>query len=316
MKDERFRGQVPLEELQKNYFLYFNPNFWMHKANALLSFIEDPSSISKLRFEGDRHLEQTIIDSFKMELHMMVFHSAETLFLNVFSIVFMPSLPWVWTSRCDSRTLYGLINTVHEKGLSGIQDSRKINFKIKSSEVWLRENLYPSILDDKHPNYERSRLSAIFVKNYLQLLAKESLDHYEYNSNKHGLKSFVGKQRLQATVETTGQKIADMQTDFIQFLEFYKEDKNGKPFIDENKMPYTLVKLASKGFDYKRDYQLIMTNSAILYDLFYTKHVMLLTATEESRKFGYYFFDNFYASEMFHYDTSDKGTGILKRFTI
>jgi hypothetical protein len=90
---ERFRGQIATEELQKSYFLNFNPNYWMHKANAILSFIDNPPSISKLRFEGDRSSEQGIIDNLKMELHMMVFHSVETLFLNVFSMVFMPSLP-------------------------------------------------------------------------------------------------------------------------------------------------------------------------------------------------------------------------------
>jgi hypothetical protein len=186
----------------------------------------------------------------------------------------------------------------------------------KPPEVWLRENLYPSITDDKHPNYERARLSAIFVLNYLELLAEEYLDHNEYNSYKHGLRSFVGKQALQSFDESTGQKIADMNSDFIQFLEFEMKDKDGKLFIDDNKKPYIFVRLATKGFDYKRDYQLIVANSAILYNLFYTKKIAILTATDQSRKFGYYFFDNFDARDMFAYDPTDKGTGIFKRFTV
>ena len=43
---------------------------------------------------------------------------------------------------------------------------------------------------------------------------------------------------------------------------------------------------------------------------------MILTSTEKSRKFAYYFFDDFKANDMFNYDTTDKGTGIFKRFTI
>jgi hypothetical protein len=101
----------------------------------------------------------------------------------------------LWISRCNSNRLYYLINTMYEKGLSGIQDLLETKYERKPPEVWLREN--PSILGDKHPNYERSRLSAIFVTNYLGLLAEEYLDHNEYNSYKHGLRSFVGKQTFQ-----------------------------------------------------------------------------------------------------------------------
>jgi hypothetical protein len=98
-----------------------------------------------------------------------------------------------------------------------------------------------------------------------------------------------------------------MRSDFVQFLEFYKEDKNGKPLLDENKKPYIFERLATKGFDYERDYQLIVANYAILFDLFYTKKVMILISTEKSRKFAYYFFDDFNANDMFNYDTTDKG---------
>ena len=35
----------------------------MHKANAILTFIDDPSSISKLRFEGDHSSEQGVPDN-------------------------------------------------------------------------------------------------------------------------------------------------------------------------------------------------------------------------------------------------------------
>jgi hypothetical protein len=39
MKNERYWGQNPVDQLQKDYFLQFNPNYWMHKANVLLSYI-------------------------------------------------------------------------------------------------------------------------------------------------------------------------------------------------------------------------------------------------------------------------------------
>lgn len=75
------------------------------------------------------------------------------------------------------------------------------------------------------------------------------------------------------------------------------------------------MRLVNKGFDHKRDYQLIVANSAILYDLFYAKKVMILTPSENLHKYGYYFFDGFNANDMFNYDTTDKGTGIFQRFT-
>ena len=109
MKDERYNCQIPIEELQRDYFLHFNFNYWMHKAKALLAFIEDPSMINKLRFEGDNDSEETTVDNLKMDLHMMVFHSSETLFLNIFSIANMRQLPWIWISRCSTKhiSLFG-----------------------------------------------------------------------------------------------------------------------------------------------------------------------------------------------------------------
>jgi hypothetical protein len=105
MKNERYRGQIPVDQLQKDYFLHFNPSYWMHKANALLSFIDNPASINTLKFEGDKDTDDVILYNLKMELHMAVFHSSETLFLNIFSMIFMPKYPWIWISRCKSPML-------------------------------------------------------------------------------------------------------------------------------------------------------------------------------------------------------------------
>jgi hypothetical protein len=305
MKDERYGGQISVDQLQKKYFLHFNPNYWMHKANALLSFIENPSTISNLKFEGDNDSEEVIQYNLKMELHMAVFHSSETLFLNIFSIIFMPSFPWIWTSRCRPWELYDLIKTVRKEGLSKLGPL---------PETWLRENLYPSV-GREHNNYEKTKLSSVFVVDYLNALAAEHLDHNEYNSYKHGLRSFVGRQRLQAINDKTSEAVMHMESDIIQFLEFEEKDKNGNPYIDkEDGQPYILVKLATKGFDYKRDYIIIKMNSAILTNLFYTKGVAI--AADASRKPGYYLFDNFILEDIFGYDQESKGTGAFKRFTI
>lgn len=307
MKNERYKGQISVDQLQKKYFLHFNPNYWMHKANALLSFIENPSTINTLKFEGDNDSEEVILYNLKMELHMAVYHSSETLFLNIFSIIFMPSFPWIWTSRRRPWELYDLIKTVGKEGLSKLGPS---------PEIWLRENLFPSV-SREHKNYEKTKLSSAFVVDYLNALAVEYLDHNEYNSYKHGLRSFVGRQKFQATNDVTSEIVMHMESDIIQFLEFEDKDKNGNPYIDkEDGKPYTFIKLATKGFDNKRDYMIIKMNSAILTNLFYAKGVLIKTAADASRKLGYYLLDNFTVEDIFKDDPDGKGTGAFKRFTI
>ena len=161
MKDERYNCQIPIEELQRDYFLHFNFNYWMHKAKALLAFIEDPSMINKLRFEGDNDSEETIVDNLKMDLHMMVFHSSETLFLNLFSIANMPQLPWIWISRCSRNTFLCLVKIIADNGLVRIHESHKHGFSIIDFRM-LMQNI---------GNYEKSRLSTDFVIKLLKALA-------------------------------------------------------------------------------------------------------------------------------------------------
>jgi hypothetical protein len=307
MKYERYRGQVPLDRLQKDYFLQYNPNYWVHKVNALLSFIENPATINTLKFEGDNDSDEVISLNLKMELHMAVFHSSEALFSNVFSIVFMPSLPWIWTSSCRPKKLYKLIETVGKEGLSKLAPS---------PEIWLRNNLYPAVGPD-HANYEKTKLSATFVVDYLKTLANEFLDHSEYNSYKHGLRSFIGKQKFQAINEKTQEIVAYMESDIINFLEFEEKDKSGKPYIDkEDGQPYIRVKLVTKSFDYKRDCMIVRMNSAILTNLFYTKAIAINAAANDSRTFGYHLLDEFTLEDIFGHDPDTKGTGVFKRFTI
>jgi hypothetical protein len=146
MDDEIYRTQIPTRDLQADYFLHFNPGFWMHKAKALLTFIETTSNINNIRFDGDNDTDETILSNMKMELHMMVFHSSETLFLNIFSIVKNPLYPWIWISRCDPNTLHSLISVLQQKGLAGLQGS---------PDIWLRDNFFPHV-PQGHQNYDKS----------------------------------------------------------------------------------------------------------------------------------------------------------------
>jgi hypothetical protein len=303
MEDENYRTQIPTRDLQADYFLHFNPGFWMHKAKALLTFIETTSNINNIRFEGDNDTDETILSNMKMELHMMVFHSSETLFLNIFSIVKNPLYPWIWISRCDPNTLHSLISVLQQKGLAGLQGS---------PDIWLRNNFFPNV-PQGHQNYDKSKKSTTFAVDYLQTLAKEYLDHNEYNSYKHGLRSFTGSGRWQAFNQRTGEKVVDMQGDIIEYLEFEKKDKDGNPYY-ENGKPCTLIKLTKKGFDYSRDLRIIHMNTAMLYNLFYARKEIIRTASSNSRTIGYYLFDDFTIKDIFNV-SSQSDRDVFKKFT-
>src|SRR4051794_10096551 len=115
--DEQYVRQVPLSELQNDYFQFYHYNFWMHKANAVLSFIEHPDRIKDLRFEEDEDLDEYILDNLKMELHMMVFHSSESLFLNIFLL--LKEAGFVTIRRGP---LINLINRLPEKEISSVAE--------------------------------------------------------------------------------------------------------------------------------------------------------------------------------------------------
>jgi hypothetical protein len=183
---EVYRGQNSKEELQKSFFMQYNYNFWMQKSHALLYFIDNREAIKHLKFAGDIYSDDVIVENLKMELHMTVFHSTQSLFRIIFSITSMPELPWIWIARCGHKELYDLIEQVKSDGLSSIQNS---------PEIWLRANLYPSIVTELHKDYEKSKLSCNFVIKYLEALVGEYIDHKEYNSYKHGLHAFVENKR-------------------------------------------------------------------------------------------------------------------------
>ena len=119
MKNEQYKTMLSKED-ERDYFRYFNSAYWIHKAKVLPHFIEDPSQVAKLRFQGDKDTEETIINNLKMELHMMVFHSTETLFLNLFSIVKMPEYPWIWIFQCTPSSVLSKWSIIKELTLSKI----------------------------------------------------------------------------------------------------------------------------------------------------------------------------------------------------
>jgi hypothetical protein len=281
MKEERYIGQIPLKEIQESYFLYYNPNYWLHKANAIISFIEKNNDINLVKFKGDRDTETTILNHLKMDLHMMVFHSTESLFLNILSIVYQPTLPWIWICRCSSLKLFNLITQVKENGLGCIKEN---------PEEWLHPNLYPTVKSKDHQNYDKSIKSVKFVVKYLERLSLEFIEHDEYNSFKHGLRCFPGQSRLTAIDDQTKDTIFDSgNIDTIDYLIF--EKTNEKDVLS--------VSLEKKHFNYKIDYQIVMINTIILYNMIHPKKIMITDMKKEFREFGYYFLDNWNVNDLF-----------------
>jgi hypothetical protein len=136
----KFVGTLPLIDYQKDYFIGYPYGYWLHKGLALMHFVEDRSRLSMLRFPKDIDSDEFIIENLKMEIHMMVFHSAESLFLTVLGHYFYPDLPWFWMSTCTQNKFNNIMNLWQEKGLDAI---------IKEPEKWLRDILYPTINESR-----------------------------------------------------------------------------------------------------------------------------------------------------------------------
>ena len=94
---------------------------------------------------------------------MMVFHSAESLFLTVPGNYFHPALPWFWMSTCDQNKFNSIMKLWQKKGLDAI---------IKEPEKWLRDVLYPTT-NESNERYQKTKESATFAKKYLDRLARE-----------------------------------------------------------------------------------------------------------------------------------------------
>lgn len=282
-KKESYVSVHPLEYFQRTFFGSFHYNFWMHKANALLQYIKNQEKIQELRFNEDKDSDEYILENLKMEFHMMTFHSSESLLLIILSAIHNPTLPWVWLSRCKLGTQIDLFQKLASHGLQAF---------IEKPEVWLRDNLYPSI-NEKHENYEKSIKSSSFVAKYIQELAKEYMEHEEYNSYKHGLRGFPGRGKLQVIDEQTGEKMDFKEMDIITFLEF-QEEHHG----NERKLR---IKDAVKGYDLERDLRIIRVNSSILLNLFEKKRIDLKATSADPKKFGYYLFHDWELNDVFKF---------------
>jgi len=94
-------GAFSLAEYEREYYTGYPYRYWFHKARALWHFIEDTSKLSYLRTPNDIDSDDNMIENLKMEIHMILFHSAESLFLTVLGHYFYHAAPWLWMSACD-----------------------------------------------------------------------------------------------------------------------------------------------------------------------------------------------------------------------
>jgi hypothetical protein len=115
-------------------------------------------------FPKDIDIDELIIENLKMEIHMSVFHSAESLFYTVLGHKIHPELPWFWMTVTGQGKFNNIMNIWQESGLEAI---------IKEPEIWLRNALYPTV-DKSHKDYDRSKRSVIFAKDYLDRLARNT----------------------------------------------------------------------------------------------------------------------------------------------
>ncbi len=276
----RFVEMLPLIDYQKDYLIGYPYGYWLHKGLALMHFIEDRSRLSMLRFPKDIDSDKFIIENLKMEIHMMVFHSAESLFLTVLGHYFYPAMPWFWMSTCTQNKFNNILNLWQEKGLDAI---------IKEPEKWLRDILYPTI-SESHEKYQKTKDSATFAKKYLDRLVHEYMRHKEYNAYKHGLKIFPGPWRFQAIDDTSGGPVTDSQGDLLEFLTY--------EILQEHNYQYR-IKRTSKKYDVKVDINIISTTTWLLQNFLERKRVESKAAQGQKITFNLALFDKLKLEDIF-----------------
>lgn len=294
-------SQEVAERINRNFIQHFNYKYWHHKLNALYGYISDPTKIeTEIKYEYDNDLDETVIENFKLEIHMEVFHSAETLFLVIFGFLYEPKAIPLWISRCSSQQLRQLIKKLAEGGLESF---------ITKPDEWLRAVLYPAI-DESHQQFEDSKLSTKFTKNYLKRLAQEYIDHVEYNSFKHGLRCSPGQVRFQFVDDKSQTSMLDSTSDAILFLELDKVDK-GKEILYK-------VKESSKTYDVKRDGDIIVITTHILSNIFDYRQLAIkkqLVGSDCKIKFLPYFFNTEEVGKLFEFDIKGAHGGFVTRFS-
>jgi hypothetical protein len=244
-------------------------------------FIEDRLRLSTLRFPKDTDTDNYIIENLKMEIHMMVFHSAESLFLTVLGHYFYPDLPWFWMSTCTQNKFNNIMNLWQERGLDAI---------IKEPEKWLRDAFYPTI-NESRKEYQRTKDSAAFAKKYLDRLAREYMRHREYNAYKHGLRVFPGQGLIQATDEATGEVAAeDIQGDILEFLTYELQAGHDYEYR---------FKRTSKKYDVNVDIGIISITTWLLQNFLERKRVESKATPGQEVAFNSVLLDNFNVEDIF-----------------
>lgn len=279
-KEIKFVVTLPLIDYQRDYLIGYPYGYWLHKGLALMHFIEDRSRLSILRFPKDIDSEEFIIENLKMEIHMMVFHSAESLFLTVLGHYFYPAIPWFWMSTCTQNKFNNILNLWQEKGLDAI---------IKEPETWLRDILYPTI-SESHEKYQKTKDSATFAKKYLDRLVREYMRHKEYNAYKHGLKIFSGSGRFHAIDETSGEPVTDIQGSLLDFLTY--------EILQEHNYQYRIKRTSIK-YDVKVDINIISTTTWLLQNFLERKRVESKAAQGQKISFNLALFDNLKLDDIF-----------------
>jgi hypothetical protein len=205
-----------------------------------------------LRFPKDTDSDEFIIENLKMEIHMMVFHSAESLLLTVLGHNFYPAVPLFWMSTCTTNKFNNIMNLWQEKGLESI---------IKEPEKWLRDILYPTI-NESHEAYHTTKDSAAFAKKYLDRLVHEYMKHKEYNAYKQGLRIFPSQTDYHAIDDAPVQGVTNIEGDFLEFLKYELSEGNDFEYR---------IKHASQKYDVNVDINIIRTTTLLFQNLFERK---------------------------------------------
>jgi hypothetical protein len=279
-KKIKYVGTLSLTDYQRDYFTSYPYGYWLHKGLALLHFIEDRSKLSLLRFPKDIDSDEFIIENLKMEIHMMVFHSAESLLMTVLGHYFYPAMPWFWISTCTQNKFNNIINLWQENGLEAI---------IKGPEKWLRDILYPTI-NESNEAYHKTKDSAIFAKKYLKRLVHEYIKHKEYNAYKHSLRIFPRQSGFHAFDDTSVKGIADVQGDFLEFLKY--------EIIEGNNYEYR-IKHTSQKYEVDVDINIIRINTWLLQNFFERKRAESIAVDGQKVTFNMALFDKLKVEDIF-----------------
>jgi hypothetical protein len=286
----KFVGMSQLINYQRDYFVGYPYGYWLHKGLALMHFIEDRSRLAILHFHKDIDSDELIIENLKMEIHMMVFHSAESLFLTVLGHYFYPAMPWFWMSTCTQNKFNNIMNLWQEKGLHAI---------IKEPEKWLRDIFYPTV-NESHEKYQKTKESATFAKKYLDRLVREYMRHREYNAYKHGVRIFpvLGPFQTIDDETTSGDVFPDIQGDLLEFLTY--------ELLQGDDYEYR-IKRTLKKYDAKVDINIISITTRLLQNFLERKRVESKAAKGQKVTFNLALFDNLKVEDIFgsgYFETS------------